>query len=108
MRAGDDGKREKGLSSFFSLPIVPGRFLFFSFQPPYDTKRPMISRGESFHGVRTYQYKPTSISSHHHTGIELNFKRRRVEKSDFYLTENIQLILQNKNDGSRLDFSYYK
>jgi len=40
------------------------------------------------------------------TIIKLNFKRRRVEKSDFYLAENIQLILQKKNDVSRLDFSH--
>lgn len=59
-----------------------------------------------FHGARRFQYKSTSISSPHQTGIKLNFKRRRVGKFDFYLAENIQLILQNKNDTSRLDFSH--
>ena len=50
---GDDGKREKGLSSLFSLPIVPRALsFFFSFQPPYDAKSP-ISRGKSLYGART-------------------------------------------------------
>ena len=62
--------------------------------------------GGGVSGARTFQYKPTSISSPHQTGIKLNFKRRCVEKSDFYLAKNIQLILQNKNDTSRLDFSH--
>ena len=61
---------------------------------------------ETLYGARTFQYEPTSISSPHQAGIKLNFKRRHVEKPDFYLAENIQLILQNKNDTSRLDFSH--
>lgn len=80
-------------------------FFFFSFQPPCDTKR-QISWVETLYGARRFQYKSTSISSPHQTGIKLNFKRRREGKFDFYLAENIQLILQNKNDTSRLDFSH--
>ena len=110
--AGGEGERRgrwvEGKGPFFSLfpsHRAPGCFPFLSFQVSYDTKR-QISRGETLYGARTYQYKSTSISSPHQTGIKLNFKRRRVEKPDFYLAENIQLILQNKNDTSRLDFSH--
>lgn len=102
------GRWVEGKGPFFSLfpsHRAPGCFPFLSFQVSYDTKR-QISRGETLYGARTYQYKSTSISSPHQTGIKLNFKRRRVEKPDFYLAENIQLILQNKNDTSRLDFSH--
>ena len=102
----DDWEEGKGpLFSLFPSHRAPGCFPFLSFQPPCDTKR-QISRGETLYGARTFQYEPTSISSPHQAGIKLNFKRRRVEKSDFYLAENIQLILQNKNDTSRLDFSH--
>ena len=99
------GRGERASLLSFPFPSCSGRFLFLSFQPPCDTKRP-ISRGKSLYGARAFQYKPTSISSPHQIVIKLNFKRRRVEKSDFYLAENIQLILQNKNDTSRLDFSH--
>ena len=102
------GRWVEGKGPFFYLfpsHRAPGCFPFLSFQVSYDTKR-QISRGETLYGARTFQYKPTSISSPHQAGIKLNFKRRRVEKSDFYLAENIQLILQNKNDTSRLDFSH--
>ena len=102
----DDWEEGKGpLFSLFPSHRAPGCFPFLSFQPPCDTKR-QISRGDTLYGARTFQYKPTSISSPHQTGIKLNFKRTRVEKSDFYLAENIQLILENKNDTSRLDFSH--
>ena len=101
MRAGREGTMGRGKRAIVTRALS----FFFSFQPPYDAKSP-ISRGKSLYGARTFQYKPTSISSPHQTGIKLNFKRRRVEKSDFYLAENIQLILLNKNDTSRLDFSH--
>ena len=105
---GEEDGWEEGKEPLFSLfpsHRAPGCFPFLSFQPPCDTKR-QISRGDTLYGARTFQYKPTSISSPHQTGIKLNFKRRRVEKPDFYLAENTQLILENKNDTSRLDFSH--
>lgn len=105
---GRRGRWEEGKGPFFSLfpsHRAPGCFPFLSFQVSYDTKR-QISRGETLYGARTFQYEPTSISSPHQAGIKLNFKRRREGKFDFYLAENIQLILQNKNDTSRLDFSH--
>ena len=45
------GRGERACLLSFPFPSCSGRFLFLSFQPPYDTKR-QISRGETLYGAR--------------------------------------------------------